>query len=419
MLEELWGVVDIVPQTNFRESLLVLYHLFFTILLTAQADIRCRCVIQNGSDTMMIIPREQHMVRFYVPLGDMQHKPRLQVADQFGFIVARIRKILAPYWLDFDICDWWSSYRIKQQIATHFSGSLNRVFLAGDAIHTHSPKAGQGLNVSIQDAWNIGWKLAAVVKNQATQAILESYEIERRPVAQRLLSFDKKMLQCFRSLCKEANEHEIVPASNSLDQAVTEEHSTASGIEVSYNGLGLQSVSTAPSNPDMATGVELGCRFGEFNVLRHADGYVGSLHHVLPANGHWRVIVFPGDIAQSKQKARLELLGEKLAHLKLLPRFLTLGILAEYEAILIHAASRDQIELMDLPGVFRPWCPWGLDADRIFADYPTYHHDQHFPVYQRLGISKDAGCLVILRPDQHVSFVGKLDVLLQDVPVSL
>ncbi|KAK5701263.1 hypothetical protein LTS12_028397, partial [Elasticomyces elasticus] len=206
--EELWGVVDIIPQTDFP-------------------DIRCRCIIRSASNTIMIIPREGHMVRFYVRLHDLEPDSH-KASPLFNQILAQIRTVLAPYTLDFDVCDWWSSYQIRQQLATAFSDPLHRVFLAGDAIHKHSPKAGQGLNVSIQDAWNLGWKLAAVIKGQAGSALLRTYEIERRPVAQRLLSFDKKMLGCFQSfsVCRESNGH----GNDSLEAAIEEEHSSASGI---------------------------------------------------------------------------------------------------------------------------------------------------------------------------------------------
>lgn len=60
-------------------------------------------------------------------------------------------KILRPYKLEYKHCQWWTAYGIGQRLGSRFSAS-NRVFLAGDAVHTHSPKAGQGMNVSMHDS---------------------------------------------------------------------------------------------------------------------------------------------------------------------------------------------------------------------------------------------------------------------------
>lgn len=355
------------------------------------------------------------MARFYVDISSSSSRPQ-NPKTLFNDMVSRIHGILKPYQIDFELCDWWSSYRIKQQLATRFSDPKCCVFLVGDAIHTHSPKAGQGMNASIQDAWNLGWKLATSIKGRGYPALLTSYETERRPVAQHLLSFDKKMLGCFRSFCKE--ESNGIEKEKDLEETIKEEHSSASGIEVVYRGLGFESIWEAP---EAAPGIRLGYRIGDFNVIRHADGYVHSLHHILPADGKWRAIVFPGDITQQEPKRRLRHVGSALSQddpdeLPSLPNSLTMGVIAQCEAIMIHASSRDEVEPMDLPVVFRPWRQsLGWDYDRVFADDPsTSNPDLYFPVYEKLGISKTEGCLVVVRPDQHVSFVGKLDTLLQE-----
>ena len=70
---------------------------------------------------------------------------------------------------------------------------LPRVFIAGDACHTHSAKAGQGMNVSLQDAFNLGWKLASPYsKGAPVRNCLRTYSIERRAIAQELIDFDKR-----------------------------------------------------------------------------------------------------------------------------------------------------------------------------------------------------------------------------------
>jgi FAD binding domain len=88
--------------------------------------------------------------------------------------------------LSFSSCHWFSTYRIHHRCTERFRD--RRCFLAGDAAHIHSPMGGQGMNTGLQDAYNLAWKLALVLSNRADQALLDSYEAERRPFAQQLLA---------------------------------------------------------------------------------------------------------------------------------------------------------------------------------------------------------------------------------------
>jgi len=83
-------------------------------------------------------------------------------------------------------CTWFSTYRIHHRAASHFR--QDRCFLLGDAAHVHSPVGAQGMNTGLQDAYNLAWKLACVLRDGADERLLDSYEAERLPVAQRLLA---------------------------------------------------------------------------------------------------------------------------------------------------------------------------------------------------------------------------------------
>ena len=87
--------------------------------------------------------------------------------------------------LSIDGCSWFSTYRIHHRAAARFRD--RRCFLLGDAAHVHSPVGAQGMNTGLQDAYNLAWKLALVVQGKVDAALLDSYEAERQPVAQRLL----------------------------------------------------------------------------------------------------------------------------------------------------------------------------------------------------------------------------------------
>ncbi|SMB94736.1 FAD-dependent monooxygenase [Deinococcus hopiensis] len=96
---------------------------------------------------------------------------RALVRDVFGIEVSQVR--------------WFSHYRVSHRVARHFR--TGRVFLLGDAAHVHSPVGGQGMNTGLGDAHNLGWKLAAVLKGQASPGLLDTYGAERRPFAQSLV----------------------------------------------------------------------------------------------------------------------------------------------------------------------------------------------------------------------------------------
>lgn len=87
---------------------------------------------------------------------------------------------------------WSSAYTMNARLADHYR--IGRVFLMGDAAHIHPPTGGQGLNTSIQDAYNLGWKLAAVVTG-APESLLDTYEEERRPVAASMLGLATRLLE--------------------------------------------------------------------------------------------------------------------------------------------------------------------------------------------------------------------------------
>ncbi|QHD06829.1 FAD-dependent oxidoreductase [Pseudomonas sp. R76] len=86
---------------------------------------------------------------------------------------------------------WASAYNMNARLADHYR--VGQVFLVGDAAHIHPPTGGQGLNTSVQDAYNLGWKLAAVAHG-APQTLLDSYEEERRPIAASVLGLSTKLL---------------------------------------------------------------------------------------------------------------------------------------------------------------------------------------------------------------------------------
>ena len=111
---------------------------------------------------------------------------------------------------------WWSVYEIGQRLCDTFDDvpprsatRVPRVFIAGDACHTHSAKAGQGMNVSMQDTFNLGWKLAAVLRGRSDPALLHTYSAERQAVAQELIDFDREFAKMFSAPPKDRERPDV------------------------------------------------------------------------------------------------------------------------------------------------------------------------------------------------------------------
>jgi 2-polyprenyl-6-methoxyphenol hydroxylase-like FAD-dependent oxidoreductase len=95
--------------------------------------------------------------------------------------------------LDVKEVRWFSTYHVHHRVADHFR--QGRVFLLGDAAHVHSPVGGQGMNTGIGDAVNLAWKLAAVLRDAAAPALLDSYEPERIAFARKLVATTDRLFQ--------------------------------------------------------------------------------------------------------------------------------------------------------------------------------------------------------------------------------
>lgn len=324
--------------------------------------------------------------------------------------ISGMRGCRYPYLLTYD-------GKIGQRVANHFS-LHDRVFLAGDAVHTHSPKAGQGMNVSIHDTYNLVWKIGAVIKGTAKRAILSTYESERRKVAQELIEFDRRFSGMFAGK----------PAKDAADKAgisMSEFKSTfekgnifTSGMSVTY-GLNLLVANPPPLQkykgmpeltlPPWLGGIELGMRFPSFQVVQQADAKPVYLADKLRSDGSWRVIIFAGDISEPESFERLQGLGRSLAlpdsfiHLYT-PKDAKVDSLIE--VLVVHAAPRKSVELFELHQTFRPFEPeTGWDYYKVFVDGQSYHSG-HGQAYKRYGVDKVIGCAVIVRPDQYCGWKG-------------
>ena len=391
---QLWGVMDVLAVTDFP-------------------DIRLKAAIQSASHgSILIIPREGgYMVRMYIELdalhGDERAADRKVISDM---LIAKARDILAPYTLDVKEVAWWSAYEVGQRVCDAFDDVPDdqrsvrdpHVFIAGDACHTHSPKAGQGMNVSMADTFNLGWKLAAVLRGQAEPSLLHSYSEERCAKAKELIAFDRDMARLFSAKPKNAEEA-------AQFQSYLKKHGRyTAGVETRYDS---SAITGDDQHQSLATGLKVGMRFHSAPVIRLGDGKPKQLGHVLKADGRWRMMAFAGagDVGQSG--GDIAGLCAYLADDAASPvvRYTRAGTnidsIIDVRAV-FQAAHRDMM-LDALPYLLLPRKGrYGLvDYEKAFCPDMKTGPD----LFDLRGVDRAKGALVIVRPDQFIAKVQPLD----------
>ncbi|KAI1660296.1 putative phenol 2-monooxygenase [Daldinia decipiens] len=413
----IWGVLDIIPITDFP-------------------DIRMRCAIhsaENGS--LMVIPRENKLVRLYIQLKEVTpdasgRADRSKITPDL--ILNAARKILSPYKIDYEYCDWWTAYQIGQRVGTQFDAH-ERVFLAGDAVHTHSPKAGQGMNVSMHDTYNLGWKVALVAKGIAKPSILSTYQTERRAIARDLINFDHRFSRLFSGRpAKGVMDAEGV-SMEEFKEAFLKGNLFASGLIVNYGPSNLVakavheseqselsnststsiSVETFAKKQALATGLPVGMRFNSFKVVNQSDARPWHFQQKLKSDGRFRVVLFAGNILNPSQKNRVEQFCEALDAPNSFFRTFNPAsppLDTVIEVLTIHSAKRTETDLIrDFPEILHPFnTHTGWDYDKVFVDDASYHEGVG-DAYINYGVDKERGCVVVARPDQYVGWVGDLE----------
>jgi phenol 2-monooxygenase (NADPH) len=395
-----WGVMDVLAVTDFP-------------------DIRLKAAIQSGSGgNILLIPREGgYLVRLYVELGELDSGDRPAVRDMRPEQVVEIaRRVLHPYTFEVKEVVWFSIYEVGQRLADRFDDvpaelagvRLPRVFVAGDACHTHSAKAGQGMNVSMQDTFNLGWKLAAVLEGRSPKSLLETYSTERQAIAQELIDFDRTWSAIMASPPRDpAN-----PDAGGVDPAELQEYFVRSGrytagVATRYSAPPLTG---QPTHQSLAEGFTIGMRFHSAPVIRLADAKPVQLGHVARADGRWRLYAFADAVPPGDSASRLRALCEHLEHSPESPLRRYTPAATDPDSVLdlraVFQQGHRELALAELPPLLLPRKGrYGLvDYEKAFAPDPRAGD-----VFDLRGIARDRGALVVVRPDQYVSHVLPLD----------
>jgi 3-hydroxybenzoate 4-monooxygenase len=394
-----WGVMDVLAVTDFP-------------------DIRYKVAVQSANGSLMVIPREGgYLFRLYVAMDKLGEDERVAQRNiTLDQLVATAQRILHPYSLDVKEVPWWSVYEIGQRICDSYddvpadqrAAQLPRVFIAGDACHTHSPKAGQGMNFSMQDTFNLGWKLAAVLRGQCTPQLLHTYTAERQRVGQELIDFDREWSKMISDRPKQ-EDAEVGGVDPKEFQKYFQQHGRFTA------GMGTQyrpsMISGEATHQQLATGFEIGTRFHSAPVVRITDAKPVQLGHAGKADGRWRLYAFAGAGDSADAAVGVRALCRFLEESPDSPvrQFTRPG--QDPDAVLdlraIFPQSHATLSIDTMPELLRPRKGrYGLrDYEKVFSSDLRSGPD----IFELRGIDRAQGALVVVRPDQYIAHVLPLN----------
>ncbi|EAW25741.1 FAD binding domain protein [Aspergillus fischeri NRRL 181] len=359
----IWGVMDFAGSSDFP-------------------DFGATSIIRSDTDGAIdFVPREKGLVRMYVQLNKGQAWEGLRRADITPeLIIEKCRFIIRPYKVR-DRSSMWSAFTASQKLSSSLS-KHQRVFLVGDAIHTHSPVTGMGMNTSIQDSYNLAWKLAGVIKGHLESAILTTYDTERGAVARQLLEADRTTLELFNT--RSGFESSILLG-------------RLNDVRIFLGGRGIRYTDKLLTST-AAQGIGLfaaGECLPELSITHHTTGRSLYLNSALKADGSWNVIVFAGDVSLPDQMRRIHKLAKVLEKTQSV-------MFGQQHAIIVHCAHWEEVELAQLPEFFSP-CP-----QRSARDYTAIYLDEG-SAYDQTRLNRNDGGLVLVRPDRHIAWAGGLE----------
>jgi phenol 2-monooxygenase len=244
------------------------------------------------------------------------------------------------------------------------------------------------MNVSMADAWNLGWKLAAVLRGTARPELLHTYTAERQAVARELIDFDREFSKLFRGQRADA---EVDP--ERFQAYFAAQGRFTAGVATRY-APSLITAETAFQH--LAEGFPVGMRFHSAPVVRLADAKPVQLGHAARADGAWRLYVFADGAGALCDVAALVA--------RHTPADADPDAVIDVRAVFQQA--HHDLRVDDLPPVLLPRKGrFGLvDYEKAFCPDPAAGD-----IFDLRGINRETGCVVVVRPDQYVAHVLPLD----------
>ncbi|MFT4726645.1 MAG: phenol 2-monooxygenase [Granulosicoccus sp.] len=394
--DQSWGVMDVLAQTDFP-------------------DYRMKALIKSANEgSIILIPREGgHMVRIYIEMDKLATNERVSTNSiSVEKLIDATNRVLNPYMINVKEVVWWSIYEVGHSVTDKFDDvlaenvdtQLPRVFIAGDACHTHSAKAGQGMNVSMGDTFNLGWKLIMVLQGRCHPALLHTYSAERQTIAKDLIDFDHEWSRLIGAPPEAGTSLEATPK---FQRYFIEHGRYTAGLSVKY----APSVLTGKADwQHLAAGFEVGTRFHSAQVIRLADAKPVQLGHTVKADARWRLFAFAGAGNPASEQSDIRKLCkfldtswdsplQKLSSNRLDPN-------AVIDVMAVFQQYHRDLDISVMPDLLMPKVGslQLTDYEKMFcADLAAGD------IYTLRGVSRECGCILIIRPDQHVANVLPID----------
>ncbi|KAM0702935.1 hypothetical protein Q7P35_010367 [Cladosporium inversicolor] len=290
-------------------------------------------------------------------------------------------KAMAPFNVEFVTVDWWTLYSIGQRVADTFQHK-DRVLLAGDAAHTHSSGAAQGMNTGVHDAVNLAWKLSGVLKGWYKPEVLKTYSPERRAVAQHLIKLDKTISTLISGQIPESyagNVHDGDANSILLDVINSSAEFTI-GLGVAYEPDNFLNKAVG------VTSVRAGRRAPDVLLQKPGSRLPTRLYELTNNNGKFWFVVFAGE---------------------------PLHTAANLKAFRTYLDSADSFtkRLTETFNFLTIIAGTGLQPDEALGveKFGRAYYDVDRAAYTRYGVSTAEGAVVVLRPDGILAFAAGLD----------
>ncbi|KAM5349675.1 hypothetical protein ACJ41O_006180 [Fusarium nematophilum] len=386
-----WGVLDGELDTDFP-------------------DIWSKTIIfseEHGS--VLIIPRERNMTRLYIEMkSSISSKGLAQ-----DYVMQQARLVMAPYRVEWLSVEWFGNYAVSQRVAQRFLDPTARAFIAGDASHSHSPKAAQGMNTSVHDSWNLGWKLNLAARGFDKNGILlQSYEQERKKIGHDLINFD----------FEHANEIAGGDAKRLADN-FRKNTRFISGIGVEY---GSNELNQGIQDP-VGGNAKPGCNLPPAKVTRYIDACPVDIQLDIPILGQFRLYFAVPNVSGSGEKAFLQAFDQAAsssfmsqlsksaeASYKAKPRatradddylrperYTTVSQLFTYG--LITSTDKNEFEIASLPETFSK-SKW-----TVYLDDVSHLDTQGLSCSQKWLGAIDQGevAVVLVRPDGYVGAIRR------------
>ncbi|KAK5111367.1 hypothetical protein LTR62_005207 [Meristemomyces frigidus] len=292
---------------------------------------------------------------------------------------AEAQKAVAPFELEFERIDWHTVYGIQQKVAERFL-DRERILLAGDAAHTHSSGAAQGMNTGMHDATALSWRLAGVKKGWYKPEVLELYSDERRASSQHLIEVDKLVSKLISGQIPESMKGQGDDPMVLLNNVLKEQGAFTMGLGISYPPNLLNDV----SGSTLRIATIPGHRFPDCDLFRNGDiKHPIRLHQVTKHNGKFRVLVFTGIAVETRAALR------------------RLRIAVDNQAGRFDHA----VDFLTIIAGFGYVFDEHLGIQRFGRAYWDVDHSAH----QKHGVFEMSGGIVVLRPDGILGHTSRLD----------